>query len=1264
MVLIRHRICALVIFVSYIYAAVASKRRPIRREISRNHRSLSTCGPDPIPGWNDTTDGCDFYRGYCTGAYDWPIDFAPIASFTDAQNYTAFDACCECAKNTTLTNILKAPTDGSLTTVIVDGDVEDWVGIPIYEGQNVRLIGVGDDPPTISLKGDISRAHEMPGYNGSICAYEYEYESSCVQFVPFPTNVYYFFHVNANATFSAENIEFDGLASHSLSCMRVEGTVTSFRGCVFKNCANPKVTSLYFHGIPILYGWSQWFMSQFDSGALTIYGSVHEIVDCIFESNRCEGSECEGGAITAHGQVGRIVNTIFRSNMAKNGGGAITNYGKIYNVENCSFIRNRAKSFGGALYSKTSSRIIIMKNTFFSHNAAFDPWDTWQTYGGALYLEGISEVIENCTFWNNTAGTHGSDVYAAAESETVLRDSVFRTPEHNGRPRVVGPILTCHSSTNLTLCPATRSICRDTKRTNSEYGVTCVENCDLGFFGIGPFSCTACSKGKYAAKISEYQSEACILCPEGRYNNLEAQQGLESCKTCDKGMHSTMGAPVCLRACQRGQEHVSGFHCKDCPPGKYSGDNSSAPCQSCEQGLVAPNVKTAYCVPCPGGTYPNSDATECMGCPAGSYCPQGISVPIRCGPSLVAPNVKNEYCVPCLGGTYPNSDATECMGCPAGSYCPHGISVPIKCNSNSSYCRENSSFPTVTPPGYYTNFKRTSIAKCEPGHYCINGFKKPCPSNTFGNSTGLVSDICDGTCDSAKNQRSDPGAAECSCLASFHRIISVSNDTECACLGGTYRDMTQALPVCAKCPPNQVRKGAASYARECKKCGFFKKADDDAVECIVDAATISIVVAACAAIAIALFLRTRKTLQKYKTRVRVLSLDLKTEKRQKETLQGKVQELVELSAPSKAQESIFEKYRKILSGDFPDVMPFRIILYPMENITLSKSLGRGGYGQVFLGVVKENRFGEIIEKYVALKQLHIKNDEATSKILDNFINEVKNLAQLGTHKNIVSFYGCAWAVHTFPSIVLEYVGGGELTSFIGSFKYAEGDPRGLENPTLLSIALGILNGIKHIHDKNMLHRDIKPQNILMGASVGGAPVPKIADFGESRELDEDVTMTYCGTKFYVAPEVFRGERYGQAADIFSAGMILNELDTLTSVYSEGERYAIANRQVPGSFRPTKRADAPMAITCIISECLAYVAHDPEAENEVDLSYGRPSIDDVIKMLQDSAQGKNDAGNDPVDAVFDVGNQLSPVLEASKEWQDSLTNTSTDRSQVE
>lgn len=131
------------------------------------------------------------------------------------------------------------------------------------------------------------------------------------------------------------------------------------------------------------------------------------------------------------------------------------------------------------------------------------------------------------------------------------------------------------------------------------------------------------------------------------------------------------------------------------------------------------------------------------------------------------------------------------------------------------------------------------------------------------------------------------------------------------------------------------------------------------------------------------------------------------------------------------------------------------------------------------------------------------------------------------HQNIVKLH------EFFPyengsclAIVLEYCPDGDLSKLIGK----------IDSDECRRILKHIAEGLVYLHNQRVIHRDIKPENILM---MGG--VPKIADFGSSKIMMSSGAKTYAGTQFYLAPEVFKEEKYDGKADVWSLGIVSLEL---------------------------------------------------------------------------------------------------------------------------
>jgi serine/threonine protein kinase/Flp pilus assembly protein TadD len=191
-----------------------------------------------------------------------------------------------------------------------------------------------------------------------------------------------------------------------------------------------------------------------------------------------------------------------------------------------------------------------------------------------------------------------------------------------------------------------------------------------------------------------------------------------------------------------------------------------------------------------------------------------------------------------------------------------------------------------------------------------------------------------------------------------------------------------------------------------------------------------------------------------------------------------------------------------------------------------EELGKGGMGRVYKALDKE------INEEVAIKLLkpEIASDEST---VERFHNELK-FARKIAHKNVCKMYHIAKDAET-PYITMEYVKGEDLKSFVRR----KGK---LSDEEALSIAKQVSEGLVEAHRLGVVHRDLKPQNIMIDEE-GDA---KIMDFGIARSVEAPgVTQTgiMIGTPDYISPEQAEGEETDHRADIYSLGVILYELVT-------------------------------------------------------------------------------------------------------------------------
>ena len=237
-----------------------------------------------------------------------------------------------------------------------------------------------------------------------------------------------------------------------------------------------------------------------------------------------------------------------------------------------------------------------------------------------------------------------------------------------------------------------------------------------------------------------------------------------------------------------------------------------------------------------------------------------------------------------------------------------------------------------------------------------------------------------------------------------------------------------------------------------------------------------------------------------------------------------------------------------------------------ERYIIEKELGRGGMGVVYLAKDKQ------LERPVALKFLGALVDHS-EEYKQRFVREAQSAAKV-SHPNVVSIYDIS-ALSGKAYIAMEFVEGATLS------RHLKQKGR-LTAREALNITLQACSALQAVHEAGVVHRDLKPDNIILGK--GG--LVKIMDFGLAKSADNRITKAsvVMGTPCYMSPEQAQGKEASPVSDLYSLGLILHEMLTGKVVFLEGD---VMQRQINETPSPPSATatDVPPEIDALVLRCL-------------------------------------------------------------------------------
>ncbi|XP_010388257.1 serine/threonine-protein kinase Nek4 isoform X2 [Corvus cornix cornix] len=274
---------------------------------------------------------------------------------------------------------------------------------------------------------------------------------------------------------------------------------------------------------------------------------------------------------------------------------------------------------------------------------------------------------------------------------------------------------------------------------------------------------------------------------------------------------------------------------------------------------------------------------------------------------------------------------------------------------------------------------------------------------------------------------------------------------------------------------------------------------------------------------------------------------------------------------------------------------------PLAAYCFLRAVGKGSYGEVSLARHRQDR------KQYVIKKLNLRSASRREKRAAE--QEAQLLSQL-RHPNIVTYRESWQGDDGHLYIVMGFCEGGDLYH-----KLKEQKGKLLPENQVVEWFVQIAMALQYLHEKHILHRDLKTQNIFLTRTN----IIKVGDLGIARVLENqyDMASTLIGTPYYMSPELFSNKPYNYKSDVWALGCCVYEMATLKHAFNAKDMNSLAYRIIEGKLPPMPKDYSPQLVEIIQT----MLSKKPEERPSVKSILRQPYIKQQISLFLEATKAK-------------------------------------------